>query len=161
MCRYLHDRIEEHSVWLSRYSCQRSMFRPSKQPTLSTKEMRESVVREAIIDTSWQKPDGDTRVITKLYPRNYSSMIERVSILPGGDFVLLTLADGAVDVRLIATDASSDKSRSLSWPLVPCANAGLSAPMLVTNSQLIPVSFQEGYIIVVMRHTARLDDHDS
>lgn len=123
--------------------------------------MRKSVVREAIVDAEWQKPDGDTRVVTKLYPKNYSAVIENMSLLPGGDFVLLTLADGAVDVRPITTDTPSDKSRLPSWPSVPCAISGVGMPMLLTSSQLVPISFQDGYIIVVMRHTTFFDNHTS
>lgn len=126
------------------------MFPSTLQSPISAIEMRRRVARETIVDAEWQKEKPGPRVITQLHPRSYSSVIEAMDIFPGGDFVLITLADGAIDIRPVAVDTPSDNSKGPLGPCVLCANSP-QVPNF-TRSTLLPSSDQDGYILVEVHH---------
>lgn len=126
------------------------MFPPLQQPSISSDEMRTRVIRDTIVDKAWRSPDAEPRITTKLYPRDYAARIGFTEMFPGGNFVLLTLEDGAIDIRLVADDTHLDKTKGPLGPSLPCVASGLQLRLIETT--LDPSSESDGYIFVEVRH---------
>lgn len=132
------------------------MFRPSQRSPISADEIRRRVVQETIVHAEWQTQSAEPRILTKLYPRAHSAKIEYVEMFSGGNFVLLTLADGAIDIRPIASHELSDAESGPAGPSLACAISELEMK-LSGRSNRVSSTEQTGHIFVEAGH---VDDSD-
>lgn len=130
--------------------------RPTIQAPIAANEMRRRVIHETIVDAEWQKPNPEPRVVTKLYLRSQVIEIHTIEMFPGGDFLLITLEDGSIDIRHVGCATRSDERRSSLGPYVSCAASRWA--LVLTRSTLVLSSDRDGYIFVEVRHS---DDPES
>lgn len=135
------------------------MFPPTPCSPISAKEIRRRVVHETIVDVEWRKTEAEPRTITKLYPRNYTAVIEAMDIFPGGNFVLVSLGDGSIDVRNVSDDTLSDTAKGPLGPYIDCAKS-ITPPKHVFST-ILSSSYSEGYICVQVKHAPHESDHES
>lgn len=76
-----------------------------------------------------------------------------VDLLPGGDWVVLILSDGALDIRPVITPPSESEPTAI-WlePFQPCHSTG--ERLRLSLSGVIPTSESGGQIVLSMVHDA-------
>lgn len=112
-------------------------------------------MQETIVGEEWRRSHGRTTILTKLSPQ-YPTEVKYVSIFLGGDFVLLTLVDGAIDILPVAADNLQGKEKVPLCPSLPCENYGLQMK-LTGKSIRARVSDEHGYLFVRVGHVDESD----
>jgi hypothetical protein len=159
--RKLQESTSEHSIWAKQNSYLSKEAASTTEELLNTDELRKTVVREAIIDRRWRSHSpAPSRIRTFRLPPEYTNEIRVADILPGGEHMLIVLADGEFETRSLMskysgtnTTKKTDTRTRSTTPEMNCelVDLGYNQIFVCMSSE------RDGYFILELVHGEQSD----